>query len=142
MLMEEMAKTEVKMEAESTDPQPPDVLAVTSAVTPDTSAAPTISHQRTRYISITANIIVSLIILQRRTAPENFTTGFIFIPIQFNLRCVLKPLHYNDSPAAMCVTLVTMILWKFIIRRIDGTPISVTNPSEPPLDVICQTFIF
>ena len=48
MLMEEMAKTEVKMEAESTDPQPPDVLAVTSAVTPDTSAAPTISHQRTR----------------------------------------------------------------------------------------------
>ena len=50
MLMEEMAKTEVKMEAESTDPQPPDVLAVTSAVTPDTSAAPTISHQRTRYI--------------------------------------------------------------------------------------------
>ena len=87
MLMEEMAKTEVKMEAESTDPQTPDVLAVTSAVTPDTSAAPTISHQRTRYI------IVSLIILQRRTAPENFTTGFIFIPIQFNLRCVLKPLQ-------------------------------------------------
>ena len=89
MLMEEMAKTEVKMEAESTDPQPPDVLAVTSAVTPDTSAAPTISHQRTRYI------IVSLIILQRRTAPEFHYWFYI---------------HTNSVQSKVCFKTTTMIL--------------------------------
>ena len=51
MLMEEMAKTEVKLEAGTveTEAQPPDLLTMTSAMTSATSTAPAISHQRTRF---------------------------------------------------------------------------------------------
>ena len=53
MLMEEMAKTEVKLEAGTveTEAQPPDLLTMTSAMTSATSTAPAISHQRTRFTS-------------------------------------------------------------------------------------------
>lgn len=51
MLMEEMAKTEVKLGSGTVEAevQPPDLLTMTSAMTAATSTAPAISHQRTRF---------------------------------------------------------------------------------------------
>lgn len=53
MLMEEMAKTEVKLGAGAaeTEVQPPDLLTMTSVMTVVTSTAPVISHQRTRFVT-------------------------------------------------------------------------------------------